>query len=239
MAADKQQSEEELPPGIDPLVLWKPAEGEPGSEVTVDPMLTRFLRPHQREGVAFMFECVAGLRPYEGQGCILADDMGLGKTLQGITLLWTLLHARAPTLGGDPMAHRVVICCPTSLVSNWDNECTKWLRGKARTLPLAEASREEVSSSIHTFLSSTRYQVLIVSYETFRLYADRFKEPGSCDLLLCDEAHRLKNDATLTNRALGAMDCRRRVLLSGTPLQNKLDEFFGTRVWALLFPGVP
>lgn len=41
-------------------------------------MLTKWLRPHQREGVAFMFECVAGLRQYEGQGCILADDMGLG-----------------------------------------------------------------------------------------------------------------------------------------------------------------
>ena len=41
-------------------------------------MLTKWLRPHQREGVAFMFECVTGLRQYEGQGCILADDMGLG-----------------------------------------------------------------------------------------------------------------------------------------------------------------
>lgn len=70
-------------------------------------------------------------------------------------------------------------------------------------------------------------QVMIVSYETFRLHAERFREAGTCDLLICDEAHRLKNDATLTNRALGAMACRRRVLLSGTPLQNKLDEFYG------------
>jgi hypothetical protein len=41
------------------------------------------------------------------------------------------------------------------------------------------------------------------------------------------QAHRLKNDATLTNKALGALPCRRRVLLSGTPLQNRLDEFYG------------
>ena len=61
----------------EPLVLWAPSEGE-GGAVAVDRMLTKWLRPHQREGVAFMFECVAGLRAYEGQGCILADDMGLG-----------------------------------------------------------------------------------------------------------------------------------------------------------------
>ncbi len=61
----------------EPLVLWEPSSGE-GSSVAVDSMLTKWLRPHQREGVAFMFECVTGLRQYEGQGCILADDMGLG-----------------------------------------------------------------------------------------------------------------------------------------------------------------
>ena len=58
-----------LPEGVEPLVLWAPAEGG-GADgaVTVDPMLTRWLRPHQREGVQFMFECVCGLRKFEGQG---------------------------------------------------------------------------------------------------------------------------------------------------------------------------
>jgi DNA repair and recombination protein RAD54 and RAD54-like protein len=44
------------------------------------------------------------------------------------------------------------------------------------------------------------------------------------DLLICDEAHRLKNDATQTNKALDSLACKRRVLLSGTPMQNHLDE---------------
>lgn len=62
-----------LPPDVEPLILWDPPEGQPGEPVEVDPMLTTFLRPHQREGVQFMFECVAGLKEFEGQGeCVNA-----------------------------------------------------------------------------------------------------------------------------------------------------------------------
>ena len=54
--------------------------------------------------------------------------MGLGKTLQGIALLWTLLSSGHPLLGGNPIAKRIIIVCPTSLVGNWDSECQKWLK---------------------------------------------------------------------------------------------------------------
>mmetsp|Transcript_11199 Transcript_11199/g.69143 ORF Transcript_11199/g.69143 Transcript_11199/m.69143 type:complete len:886 (+) Transcript_11199:228-2885(+) len=218
--------EDELPDGIEPLVLWQSEQTSEAErvEVRVDNKLTKFLRAHQREGVQFMFECVCGLRDFDGQGCILADDMGLGKTLQGIALLWTLL---CQGVEGKPTVKRAIIVCPTSLVGNWDSECTKWLDGRVRTLPLSESSREDVISSIETFLSpKNMYDVLIVSYETFRIHAQRFSKGGSCDLLIADEAHRLKNDATLTNKALDSLPCRRRVLLSGTPMQNHLEEFF-------------
>lgn len=214
-----------LPEGIEELILWTSADGS--SHVKVDNSLTRFLRPHQREGVQFLFECVTGLREHDGFGSILADDMGLGKTLQGITLLWTLLNNGHPELGSDPIAKKVVICCPTSLVSNWDSECLKWLNGRVRTMPICDASRDEVSDSLLHFTSpKSTAQVLIISYETFRIHAEKFRKNGTCDLLICDEAHRLKNDQTLTNRALGSMHCKRRVLLSGTPLQNQLQEFY-------------
>lgn len=86
----------------------------------------------------------------------------------------------------------------------------------------------QLAMTIGSFTTlSSLLQVLIISYETFRLHADKFKSEGACDLLICDEAHRLKNDATLTNRALDSLTCRRRVLLSGTPMQNHLDEVSG------------
>lgn len=66
------------PPPGEPLVLWKAPEDSGGGIIDVDPQLTRWLRPHQREGVQFMFDCVLGLRQKGGFGCILADDMGLG-----------------------------------------------------------------------------------------------------------------------------------------------------------------
>ncbi len=81
--------------------------------VVVDPLLSRVLRPHQREGVKFMFDCVTGTRIPESHGCIMADEMGLGKTLQCITLMWTLLRQ-----GPDckPLIEKAVIVAPSSLV---------------------------------------------------------------------------------------------------------------------------
>ena len=101
------------------------------------------------------------------------------------------------------------------------------MQGKCRTLPLCESSRDDVIHSVKQFLGKSRpYDVLIVSYETFRIHAGLFAAKASApvDLLICDEAHRLKNDETKTNKALDSLTCRRRVLLSGTPMQNHLDE---------------
>jgi SNF2 family DNA or RNA helicase len=73
------------------------------------------MRPHQREGVKFMYECVMGLRdiPGGGRGCLLADEMGLGKTLQCLALIYTLLK-QGPY--GHPITRKALIVTPTTLV---------------------------------------------------------------------------------------------------------------------------
>ncbi|GJP32970.1 hypothetical protein CLOM_g17541 [Closterium sp. NIES-68] len=226
--------------GFEALVLWVPEEdpfhaSEASEPIQVDPILAKCLRAHQREGVQFMFECVAGLKDYHEAGdddrgcygCILADDMGLGKTLQSIALLWTLLKQGFDGPAGPPLVRRALIVTPTSLVSNWAAELDKWLGGRVRCVALCEASRAEAMAGIKQFLAPrAAHHVLIVSYETFRLHATAFHSEGACDLVICDEAHRLKNDRTLTNQALAGLPCRRRVLLSGTPMQNDLEEFY-------------
>lgn len=102
-----------------PLVLPAPSEshqsefnafGTTVKNVTVMGSLARELRPHQREGVIFMYECLMGYRQFNEVpyfGCILADEMGLGKTLQCITTCYTLLK-QSPYDGGS-VANKILV----------------------------------------------------------------------------------------------------------------------------------
>lgn len=67
--------------------------------------------------------------------------------------------------------------------------------------------------------------ILIISYETFRLHVGELHK-GTVGLIICDEGHRLKNAENQTYQALVQLNCQRRVLLSGTPIQNDLLEYF-------------
>jgi DNA repair and recombination RAD54-like protein len=213
------------------FVLWEEedagGDGEGKRRICVDSMLCKHLREHQREGVQFMFGCVMGFREFQGSGCILADDMGLGKTLQAVTLLWTLLTQGTTE---QSVCRRGLVVCPTSLVTNWANEFNKWLHGRMNVLACNESTKDKVTYTIDSYLrSSLPHLVLIISYDTFRLYVDRFQKAAPSkapDILICDEAHRLKNADTATTQALASLVTRRRVLLSGTPMQNDLEEFY-------------
>ncbi|KAF9047302.1 SNF2 family N-terminal domain-containing protein [Panaeolus papilionaceus] len=189
--------------------------------VVVDPILTRKLRPHQREGVAFMYECVMELRKHEGQGCILADDMGLGKTLQTITLVWTVLKQN-PYASPVPIAQKVLIVCPVSLINNWKAEFHKWL-GRDR---VGIITCDKNSEGIDLFGRSKVHQVLIIGYERLRTVTkkltDMFPPIG---LIICDEGHRLKSSTNKTATMFKEFTTRRRIILSGTPIQNDLGEF--------------
>ena len=78
-------------------------------DVVVDPHIGRQLRPHQVEGVIFLYKCVMGIQLEGSHGAILADEMGLGKTLQTIALVWTLLR-QGPY--GKPVIKRVMVLAP-------------------------------------------------------------------------------------------------------------------------------
>ncbi|POG80389.1 putative dna repair and recombination protein rad54 protein [Rhizophagus irregularis DAOM 181602=DAOM 197198] len=197
--------------------------------VIVDPILGQKLRPHQIDGVKFLYNCTTG-RTVEGvYGCIMADEMGLGKTLQCITLLWTLLK-QSPEFNKKTI-EKCIIVCPSSLVTNWANELVKWL-GTLRIKPLVidnKGGKENVLKELRQFaISQGRtiiYPVLIVSYETLRTNIAELKD-SKIGLLLCDEGHRLKNSNSLTFQALNSLQVQRRVILSGTPIQNDLSEYF-------------
>uniref|UniRef100_A0A0N5AI74 DNA repair and recombination protein RAD54-like n=1 Tax=Syphacia muris TaxID=451379 RepID=A0A0N5AI74_9BILA len=219
------------------LVLYTPQEvganealklDESSKEVhvVVDPVLSSVLRPHQREGVKFMYDCVMGHKISSSNGCIMADEMGLGKTLQCITLMWTLLR-QGPN--AKPTISKAVIVCPSSLVKNWDREINKWLGGRVNSLSMDSGKKDEINKSLEQFMSQVGTRcptpVLIISYETFRLHSEILLR-SPVGLVICDEGHRLKNSDNLTYQALSALKCSKRILISGTPVQNDLLEYY-------------
>lgn len=201
----------------------------PDVPVVIDPKLAKILRPHQVSGVQFLYKCTSGLMDARAKGCIMADEMGLGKTLQCLTLLWTLLK-QSPR--GKKTIEKCVIVCPSSLVRNWANEIVKWL-GEGVLTPLAvdgkSTKNAELGQALQQWAVATGRNVvrpvLIISYETLRRNVDKLAgtEVG---LLLADEGHRLKNGDSLTFTSLNQLRCERRVILSGTPIQNDLSEYF-------------
>ncbi|CAB1334667.1 unnamed protein product, partial [Coregonus sp. 'balchen'] len=192
--------------------------GLPLVDVVVDPYLTANLRPHQRDGLLFLYECVMGMRATCRYGAILADEMGLGKTLQSVALTWTLL--KQGPYDGKPVAKRVLVVAPGSLVQNWGAEFKKWLgRERISVYTVNQDHRVEL------FAASPLHSVLVISYEMLLRSLDVVQKL-EFGLVICDEGYRLKNSSIKTSSALSGLSCTRRVILTGTPVQNDLQEFY-------------
>ncbi|CCK72304.1 DNA-dependent ATPase RDH54 KNAG_0J02230 [Huiozyma naganishii CBS 8797] len=175
-------------------------------------------------------------------GCLLADDMGLGKTLMTITLIWTLLK-QTPyaskvecSQSGVPLqgtCKKVLIVCPVTLIGNWTKEFHKWLgHNRVGLLTLHPNNTPDMDrNAVKNFLRVQRtYQVLIIGYEKLLNLSEELQSKqinmNRIDLLVCDEGHRLKNSSSKVLNVLKELDVKRKVLLSGTPIQNDLTEFY-------------
>ncbi|MFF0487931.1 DEAD/DEAH box helicase [Nocardia sp. NPDC004068] len=158
------------------------------------------LRPYQARGVAWLRETTA----VHG-GAVLADEMGLGKTLQAIGFLVGRAEAGAQ-----------VVVCPTSLVGNWVHEIERF----APELRPVAWRGGEVATEAGT--------VVVTGYPTLRGHGHELAEIDWATAIF-DEAQVLKNPRTQVSKAARAIRARARVALTGTPVENHLDE-----LWALL-----
>ncbi|MCJ1468794.1 helicase [Pseudocyphellaria aurata] len=196
-------------------------KGKQVVDVVVDPLLTQHLREHQREGVKFMYECVMGMRDFDGQGAILADEMGLGKTLQTIALLWTLLKQN-PIFEDPPVIKKALIVCPVTLINNWRKEFRKWLGAERIGVFVADSTKTRLTD----FTMGRSYSIMIIGYEKLRIVQEELKKGPGIDIVIADEGHRLKTAKNKSAHAIKSLNTSRRVILSGTPIQNDLSEFF-------------
>ncbi|OJD13534.1 hypothetical protein AJ78_06018 [Emergomyces pasteurianus Ep9510] len=206
------------------VIMKRPTSVPKGKQivdVVLDPLLGKHLREHQREGVKFLYECVMGMRPFNGEGAILADEMGLGKTLQTIALIWTLLKQN-PIYEAQPVIKKALIVCPVTLIDNWKKEFRKWLGNERIGVFVADAKRTRLTD----FTMGKSYSVMIIGYERLRTVQEELSKGTGIDIVIADEGHRMRTVQNKSAQAIQSLNTSRRVILSGTPIQNDLTEFF-------------
>lgn len=158
------------------------------------------LLPYQLHGVAFAAK--AGR-------AILADEMGLGKTIQGIGVAELLARTAA--------ARRVLVVCPTSLKAQWRSEVERFCE---RAVQLVAGSAKERAQQYDNDAFFT-----ICNYEQV-LRDIPYIEKTTYDLIVLDEGQRIKNWEAQTSRVIKGLRSPFALVLSGTPLENNLDELF-------------
>lgn len=169
--------------------------------------------PYQLDGMAFLFPRYAG---------ILADEMGLGKTMQAISTIRLLLCS------GE--VRSVLLVCPKPLVTNWLREFSVW----APEIPVAAV---EGSSATREFQwRSPQVPVKVANYELLmRDQSIITDDDMHFDLVVLDEAQRIKNRTSTTSQVVRSIPRTRSWALTGTPVENCPDDLVG--IFEFLAPG--
>ena len=165
-------------------------------------------------------------------GGILADEMGLGKTVQIIAYLAVLHHSgvlqnmkvQNTSLGAasPPSTGGILIVCPATLISQWRNEIHLWYP-PLRVCVMHQLNDEDRKESIKQ--ASSNQGVLITSYETMRIAIDALLE-ATWVLVILDEGQKIRNPHASCTIACKRFSTAHRILLSGSPIQNNLQELW-------------
>ncbi len=158
------------------------------------------LLPYQLDGIAFAI----------GAGrAVLADDMGLGKTIQGIGVAELL----AQVVG----IKRVLVICPTSLKAQWRSEIHRFCDRDCQLI-MGSAEERFLQYDNGCFFTVCNYEQVLRDLEPI--------EQVQWDLIILDEGQRIKNWEAKTSRVIKSLKSRFALVLSGTPLENRLDELY-------------
>ncbi|KAE9556203.1 hypothetical protein FO519_000542 [Halicephalobus sp. NKZ332] len=167
------------------------------------------LHEHQIEGIQQILKW-----HNEDHGGILADEMGLGKTCQTICSLVLLKKKfRKP---------KFVVLCPLSVLDHWENECSRF--GCTELKLVVYKGDKECRKHLRSRVNKGKWNVLLTTYQIFRIDHKFFA--FHADAYVVDEAHSVKNQDSQLFQALREKNSKFYLLLTGTPVQNDLDEFY-------------
>lgn len=193
------------------LVLQPPLEyllGGSTVEVPFEPF------PFQYAGIAFLFA---------RSSAILADEMGLGKTMQAITATRLLLRSG--------LARNVLLICPKPLVTNWIREFRQW----APEVPVSTVAGNQATRQF--IWQAPQAPVRIANYELLTRDEALITAPGQpYDLVILDEAQRVKNRDSATSQIVRKIPRRRSWALTGTPVENSIDDLLS--IFEFIAPGM-
>ena len=173
------------------------------------------IRGYQKIGTAWLWH----LYRYQ-LGGILADEMGLGKTIQALALISCVSDL------GDVEGSCLVVC-PAGLVENWRREAGTF----APWLKTAVHHREKRLKDADDF---TGFDLIFTSYSTLTRDLDLFRD-ASLSLIVADEAQQIRNRRTQSAHALRSLPTKNRFILTGTPIENSLDDL--RSLFEFLMPG--
>lgn len=188
------------------------------------------LRPYQRVGVdwlAFMMQL--------GLGACLADDMGLGKTVQVLGLLMKLRGTPLEAPNASTTTSRLtrqssLLVVPASLLGNWKAEIAKF----APDLSYLVAHPSETAEDSWTTAALAGCELVITTYGML-VRAEMLRQ-SRWNLVILDEAQAIKNSGTRQTRAVKELQCRGRITLTGTPVENRLSDLWS--LFDFLNPGL-
>ena len=168
---------------------------------------------YQYDGIAFLYPRHAG---------VLADEMGLGKTMQAITAIRLLLRK------GE--SRSVLLVCPKPLVTNWQREFRVWAPEISVTAISGDPARRRwLWRHPGAMVKLANYELLLRDEEIVT------SPPTHFDLVVLDEAQRVKNSSSHTHRVVANIDRTRTWALTGTPIENSADDLVG--IFDILVPG--
>ena len=180
------------------------------------------LRTYQRIGTAWLWHLYR-----HKLGGILADEMGLGKTLQALALIECIRKQNAHSTGTGQDRCPALVVCPASLVENWQRE-------SARFTPNLKALKHHGSKRTKEPIVLEDYDIVITSYGTLRQDAELLGSMEWC-VVIGDEAQHIKNRLSQNAKTLMSLHAEGRFLLTGTPVENSLDDLFS--LFSFLMPG--
>lgn len=187
---------------------------------TLPSLLRANLRAYQEKG----YQWLAAL-DYYGFGGVLADDMGLGKTVQTIAFLCHKLEQTTDSI--------FIIICPSSVLYNWAYEFAKFAPDVK--VQIISGSASERKSLIEATLKDDTVRIMLTSYPLIQRDIEYY-QVADFETVILDEAQNVKNWATKTAQAIRQLRRRNVIGLSGTPIENRLDELWS--LFAIVQPGL-